>query len=451
MSSFSYSKASTTQNINALLFGTQWVPGETVKYNFSGSASYYMSGYSPNYEPTGFMVAENGLQANIRSILNDQYAAVSNLNFTEVASTDVSDITIAKTTTEKTAHAYYPGSLAANGDVWFGNTYNYATAKIGSYEYRSTLHELGHSLGLKHGHESSYYTQDVLTTDHDSMEFSVMTYRSYVGGAAQYTNSRWSFSQTLMMEDIAAIQHLYGANFNENAGNSVYTFSTTTGEMKIDGVSQGVPGGNVIFRTVWDGNGVDTFNLSNYRTNLSLDLTPGGWSNFGTQLAWLDGSGTHKAQGNVYNAHQYNGDVRSLIENANGGAGNDTIKGNDANNILQGNGGRDMLHGGVGNDKLYGGASNDKLFGGAGNDIFYGGTNADGVYIMTSDVFAGEKDIFADYQVGSDKIFVQKGLSLDYVAQGSNVDITIHTSTSDYILTVNNASISQVQAGIVLI
>jgi serralysin len=444
MSSYSYSKASPTHNTNALLFGTQWVAGATVSYNFAGSASYYASGYSPNYEPAGFMVAEAGLQANIRSILTDQYAAVSNLNFAEVAATDVSDITIAKTTSERTAHTYYPGSLAANGDIWFGNTYNYATAKIGSYEYRSTMHELGHSLGLKHGHEASYYTADVLTTDHDSMEFSVMTYRSYVGGAAQYTSSQWSFSQTLMMEDIAAIQHLYGANFNDQAGNSVYTFNTSTGEMKINGVSEGVPGGNVIFRTVWDGNGVDTYDLSNYRTNLSLDLTPGGWSNFGTQLAWLDGTGTHKAQGNVYNAHLYNGDVRSLIENANGGAANDTIKGNDANNNLQGNGGRDALYGGAGNDTLFGGAGNDKLYGGAGNDVFYGGAYGDIVYLNTADMLAFQRDIFADFQTG-DKIYVQSGNNLNFAALGANVDI----STNDYILTVNNATLAQVQASVV--
>ena len=39
-----------------------------------------------------------------------------------------------------------------------------------------------------------------------------------------------SFAQSLMMLDIAAIPYMYGANFNHNSGNTVYTFSTTTGD-----------------------------------------------------------------------------------------------------------------------------------------------------------------------------------------------------------------------------
>ena len=67
----------------------------------------------------------------------------------------------------------------------------------------------------------------------------------------------------------------------------------------------------------------------------------------------------HYARGQVFNALQYNGDVRSLIENANGGSGNDTISGNSANNVLTGNGGMDTLVGGFGNDNLTGGAGAD--------------------------------------------------------------------------------------------
>ena len=80
---------------------------------------------------------------------------------------------------------------------------------------------------------------------------------------------------------------MYGANFNTNGGNTVYTFSPTTGEMSIDGAGQGdAAGANRIFRTIWDGNGIDTYNLSNYTTDLEIDLAPGGWSIFDSnQLA----------------------------------------------------------------------------------------------------------------------------------------------------------------------
>jgi serralysin len=160
--------------------------------------------------------------------------------------------------------------------------------------------------------------------------------------------------------------------------------------MFIDGVSQGLPGGNRIFRTVWDGNGNDTYDFSNYSTNLSVDLTPVSWSDLDTvgnfQRANLDViSGiSHYARGHVFNALQYNEDVRSLIENANGGSGNDILKGNTANNTLNGNNGSDSLFGGKGDDVLNGGNGNDVLHGEDGNDVLIGSGDSSG-----ADIFIG--------------------------------------------------------------
>ena len=41
------------------------------------------------------------------------------------------------------------------------------------------LHELGHALGLKHGDETDVY--GALPSDYDSLEFSIMTHRTYIG------------------------------------------------------------------------------------------------------------------------------------------------------------------------------------------------------------------------------------------------------------------------------
>ena len=43
------------------------------------------------------------------------------------------------------------------------------------------LHEIGHTLGLKHGHYDDG-VHGVLPPDHDSSEWSLMTYYSYLGG-----------------------------------------------------------------------------------------------------------------------------------------------------------------------------------------------------------------------------------------------------------------------------
>ncbi|MBX9254865.1 M10 family metallopeptidase C-terminal domain-containing protein, partial [Desmonostoc muscorum CCALA 125] len=166
-----------------------------------------------------------------------------------------------------------------------------------------------------------------------------------------------------MMYDIRAIQQMYGANFNHNSGNTTYTFSTTTGEMFVNGIGQGTPGGNRIFRTIWDGNGIDTYNFSNYTTNLAINLEPGNWTNLNVggnfQRANL-GDGNY-ARGHVFNALQFNGDTRSLIENANGGSGNDNINGNSANNVLRGNAGNDTITGGGGDDYMDGGTGIDTV------------------------------------------------------------------------------------------
>jgi len=105
---------------------------------------------------------------------------------------------------------------------------------------------------------------------------------------------------------------------------------------------------------------VDTYDLSNYAGGVSINLNPGEWTITSTsQLAKLKSDGTQLARGNVANAFLFNGDVRSIIENATSGAGNDTLIGNQVANVLIGNDGDDTLTGVGGDDTLYGGNGSD--------------------------------------------------------------------------------------------
>ena len=338
-------------NIDGLLSGMKWAV-TSLTYSFPTGVSFYGASYGSG-EPTNNFEAFAATQlVAVRKALA-AYASVSNLTFTEVTETSTTHgaLRYAESDTVGTAWGYYPSVAEAGGDMWFNNSNNYYdNPVVGNYAYLTILHETGHALGLKHPHAASG-SFGAEPSDRDSLEYTVMSYRSYIGASTTtgYTNGSFSFPQTLMMLDIAALQEMYGANYNTNAGDFVYKWSVTTGEMTINGVGQGAPGGNKIFMTVWDGGGNDTYDFSNYTTNLKVDLTPGGWTTVSTtQLANLGSS--KLAVGNIANALLYKGNTASLIENAIGGGGADNIAGNSTNNKLTGNGGNDYLDGREGSD-----------------------------------------------------------------------------------------------------
>ncbi|MFO1039473.1 MAG: calcium-binding protein [Geminicoccaceae bacterium] len=70
-------------------------------------------------------------------------------------------------------------------------------------------------------------------------------------------------------------------------------------------------------------------------------------------------------------------DTLVSIENVVGGAGNDSLGGDDRSNAIAGMGGNDKLYGEAGDDRLQGGAGDDQLWGSLGNDRLDGGAGRD--------------------------------------------------------------------------
>lgn len=370
------------QSIDALLGGTQWqstaltfsFPGATASWSTATSGGYGPvngSGepWSADYQPlvaTDMTAVRTSLQA---------WQAVSGLSFTESAdnSTTVGDLRFAYTWGAEMdgaqAYAYFPGSGPVGGDVWFntrGSSYTKPWDK-GTFEYITVVHEIGHALGLKHPFDPSGLSPTLLPASLDSRSYTVMSYSADPGN----NNSAFSYEPTTpMVLDIRALQTLYGKNTSTNAGNTNYVFAS----------------GADYHQTIWDAGGTDTITYqSTSGGEIDLNAGVGGGSRMGNALLVFGSFGqVLYEQYNVWIAYG------TVIENAVGGSGNDTLIGNSAANKLNGGTGNDSIVGGTGHDTLNGGSGSDSMQGGTGSDTFY--VNGTGDRISDSSTLATDID-----------------------------------------------------------
>ncbi len=80
----------------------------------------------------------------------------TNLVTQEVAPGAAADVRTAfSNDANPTAYAYYPSDSVNGGDVWYGRNYpEYQNPIRGQYAWATVIHEIGHAVGLKHGHQT---------------------------------------------------------------------------------------------------------------------------------------------------------------------------------------------------------------------------------------------------------------------------------------------------------
>lgn len=215
---------------------------------------------------------------------------------------------------------------------------------LDSYTYQTYLHEIGHTLGFGHG--GPYNGAATWGVDNsygnDIWQYTLMSY--FDGTEPSPDLASYRFTMTPMLADIYAAQTYYGAR-STRTGDTVYGHNATAGATYNFSTYTSAPS-----FTIYDSGGNDTLDASGYSVAQTINLGAGMFSSIGG------------LSNNIAIA------IGTVIENAIGGSGNDTIHGNNADNVLRGMNGNDTILGGGGNDIIIGGQGNDGIDGGAGND-----------------------------------------------------------------------------------
>lgn len=277
--------------------------------------------------------------------------------------------------------------------------------EIGTYGYQVLLTMVGAALGLGFTHNEGQGSkilpglspQEPFQPGPDFLNDSI---NSVMANGIGYDRYDTIFFQsggrgTFGAWDIAALEAIYGVAGPNNSGNDVYQ------------LNDNFAAGPAYYKTIYDTGGNDWImadSFSDAQIDLgaaTLDFDPvlsGGGVSFSLGAgSTLEQDGFTIANGTV-------------IENARGQFGDDTLIGNDAANVLEGGAGRDLILPGLGKDTLDGGADRDEYAGTVAElsgDVILSIEDLDRIYVY--DVAYADADVSVISQGGQTLLVADNG------------------------------------------
>lgn len=334
-------KDSTHSYISALNTGQKW---DTT------SLTYYF--VTTDDTPT----VDDGQSETIRNWTNTQKNAmraamqawedVSALTFSEDGATyetaDIKFYLIDDGSYPYLGHAYFPGSVYKGQNYVAYSSANDTDFPVGSYDWITMIHELGHTLGLAHPHDDGGSStlfpgvsswSDLGRNQQNQNVYTVMSYNDVNGPVTPIMVQSYGFSGGPMAYDVATIQAIYGAPSCLESGDTTYALATTNTE-------------GTFYEAIVDTGGTDTIDGSSATAGVTIDL----------RAATVDGSST--GGGKISKMTGIEGGFTiakgTTIERAIGSDHADTLVDNSGTTTIYGGGGNDRIVLGRGNDTVYG-------------------------------------------------------------------------------------------------
>tara|TARA_Y100001968_G_scaffold124895_1_gene113875 strand:- start:827 stop:2674 length:1848 start_codon:yes stop_codon:yes gene_type:complete len=344
-----YSESHSSNNSTVITYSFPNLNGENSRYSYTDALGAEI-----------ILAPLNQTQVNDIKLALQNVSNFLNIKFIEVQddSNEVGTIRIGtKTITDSSGTyqennsgiSYGPSDQTSGGDIFFNDWMINANFSSGLIKNSQAsigdisvfYHELFHALGIEHPNDNpSIPFED----DKNTKEFTLMASAYSTDNANQYMlnqENKYTVTSTPMLYDIAALQYLYGANNSYNIGDNNYSYNPE----------------KPFIETLWDAGGIDTLDFSNFSKDNTINLNEGNSSTIGFDVNW-------SMQNNFAIA------FNTIIENANGGSGQDNITGNTYSNTIQGNGGNDEIDGKNGLDTAkYSGKFSDYSFDRSTNSI----------------------------------------------------------------------------------